>query len=77
MQTTITTDPVQTVLRGDVDCSGNVDIVDVLMLNRHLLAGEPISQQAAKNADVDNDGVPTNADTLLILQYTIGLVSFQ
>jgi len=77
MQTTITTAPVQTVLRGDVDCSGNVDIVDVLMLNRHLLAGEPISQQAAKNADVDNDGVPTNADTLLILQYTIGLVSFQ
>ncbi len=60
---------------GDVNCDGSVDILDVIALNKALLIGEPISEQGAKNADVDLDGTPTANDTLTILKYTIKLVS--
>jgi endoglucanase len=59
---------------GDVNCDGTVDIRDVLVLNQNLLAGTKLTEQGILNADVDQDGAPTAADALAILQYTIGLV---
>jgi endoglucanase len=59
---------------GDVNCDGAVDIRDVLVLNQNLLAGTKLSAQGILNADVDQDGAPSAADALAILQYTIGLV---
>ncbi len=87
VQTTTTTQattvqPVQTTTSGTVsgakagDVNGDsiVDIRDVLALNKSLLAGVPLSAQSALNADVDQDGVPTSADALMLLKHTIGLV---
>ncbi len=59
---------------GDVDCDGDVDILDVLTLNKNLLAGAALSAQGAKNADVDENGKPDATDALNILKYTIGVV---
>lgn len=59
---------------GDVDCDGEVNIVDVLVLNMNLLAGTPITEQGAQNADVDLDGSPTATDAMNILKYTIALL---
>lgn len=59
---------------GDVNCDGKVDILDVIALNKALLAGEQITDQGRKNADVDLDGTPSSADSLNILKYTIKLV---
>lgn len=58
---------------GDVNCDGDVSIVDVLVLNKNLLAGEKLTDQGQLNADVDKDGSPTGADALNILKATIGL----
>ncbi len=59
---------------GDVDCDGDVDVLDVLTLNKNLLAGSPLSAQGAINADVDLNGKPDATDALNILKYTIGVV---
>ncbi len=59
---------------GDVNCDDTVDILDVITLNKVLLAGEPMSDQGRLNADVDLDGTPSAADSLSILKYTIKLV---
>ncbi len=61
-------------LPGDVNTDGDVDILDVITLNKSLLAGEKLSDQGVANADVDGDSVPSVADSLLILKYTIKLV---
>jgi len=61
-------------LPGDVNCDGAVDILDVIRLNKNLLAGEKLPEQGVQNADVDGDSTPTAADALLILKYTIRLV---
>lgn len=63
-----------TVVYGDVDCSGAVDILDVLTLNKNLLAGAALTEQGALNADVDQNGKPDAADALNILKHTIGVV---
>jgi hypothetical protein len=59
---------------GDVNVDGEVDTRDVLVLNQNLLAGEKLTAQGILNADVDQDGSPSAADALAILQYTIGLI---
>ncbi len=64
----------KTVVYGDVDCSGAVDILDVLTLNKNLLAGAALTEQGALNADVDQNGKPDAADALNILKHTIGVV---
>ncbi|MBE6848411.1 MAG: rhamnogalacturonan lyase [Ruminococcus sp.] len=73
--TTSTTEEPSGLLYGDVNEDGEVSIVDVLVLNRNLLAGDPLTQNGTLAADVDKDGAPTAADALLILKHTIGLVT--
>ncbi len=58
---------------GDVNVDGNVNILDVILLNKALLAGEKITDEGIANADVDQDGTPSSADSLLILKFTVGL----
>ncbi len=59
---------------GDVNCDGDVNILDVIALNKALLIGEKLTDQGIINADVDVDGTPTSNDSLSILKYTVGLV---
>ncbi len=63
------------VVYGDVNEDGSVDILDVIRLNKALLGGGTITENGTRNADVDRDGIPTAADSLSILKYTIGIVT--
>ncbi len=72
--TTPTTPSTGDVTYGDVNCDGDVNLLDVLALNRNLLTGEAITDQGKVNADVDLDGKPTAVDALNILKFTINLV---
>lgn len=72
--TTKPTEPDTDLQYGDVNCDKEVTIVDVLMLNKNLLVGEELTKQGILNADVDADGIPTSADGLAILKYTVGLI---
>lgn len=59
---------------GDVNCDGEVDLVDVIMLNKNLMIGEKITDKGKKNADVDNNGDADEVDSLNILKSIIHLV---
>ncbi len=60
---------------GDVDCSGKVNILDVIALNKNLLGKELLGEQAQKNADVDVNQTIDSTDSLNILKYIVGLVT--
>ncbi len=66
-------------LCGDVDCDGDVDIMDVILLNRNLMIGTEISEQGLKNAITytsdDADRMPDAVDSLNILKCVVKLIS--
>ncbi|MBR1554468.1 MAG: hypothetical protein IJ644_03620, partial [Oscillospiraceae bacterium] len=67
-----TSEPVSTdILWGDVDCSGEVDILDVITLNKAILGKETLSAQGEKNADVDQSGKPDSTDALNIMKLIV------
>ena len=66
------TEPVKgKLMLGDVDCSGDIDVSDTVLLARMLSEdGDAIvTAQGRKNADCDQDGIPTMDDATLILQH--------
>lgn len=62
-----------TYLCGDVDCSGKVNILDVITLNKNLMVSEPLSPQGRINADADSSGAPDYKDSLIILKFIVHL----
>ena len=59
---------------GDVNLDGEIDIMDVIAVNKFLLGTSKLSDMARKNADVDfNDAIDTT-DSLLILKYVVALI---
>ncbi|MBR4100382.1 MAG: glycoside hydrolase family 9 protein [Oscillospiraceae bacterium] len=62
------------VLYGDADCNGQVDILDVIMINRNVLGAETLSDAGKINADVDGDGKPSASDSLQVMKYVVKLV---
>ncbi|MBR4101506.1 MAG: hypothetical protein IKK51_06485 [Oscillospiraceae bacterium] len=62
------------VLYGDADCSGAVDILDVIVVNKNLLGAGSLSAQGQKNADVTLDGKPGSDDALAILKYVVKVI---
>ncbi|MBE6875542.1 MAG: cellulose 1,4-beta-cellobiosidase [Ruminococcus sp.] len=59
------------ILWGDADCSGEVDILDVITLNKAILGKETMSTQGEKNADVDQSGKPDSTDALNIMKLIV------
>lgn len=63
---------------GDVDCDGDVDIMDVILLNRNLMIGTEVTEQGIKNAITytsDNaDRQPDAVDSLNILKHVVKLL---
>jgi hypothetical protein len=73
---TETTEPTEsTVLYGDANVDGSVNILDVIVLNRSLLGSGTLEAQGAINADVDLDGAPSAADSLNIMRYVVKLIT--
>ena len=61
------------VLYGDVDENGEIDILDVITLNKSILGKEVLSAQAEKNADADGNQKIDSNDALSILKYIVGV----
>ena len=58
---------------GDVTLDCEVDIMDVIALNKQLLGAATLCDTAAKNADVNASGTPDDTDSLSILKYVVEL----
>lgn len=63
-------------VRGDADCSGLLDVSDVVLLARYLAEdkGVTLSEQGRLNADMNDSGAPDQEDVLLMLRTIAGLV---
>lgn len=60
---------------GDVNCDGDVDIVDVIMLNKYLLGSQKLEAQGQINADVDENKDIDSTDSLNILKCVVKLIT--
>ncbi len=67
--------PVSSVLYGDVDVNGVVDILDVVLINKSLLGGATLTAQGKTNADVDVDDAIDSTDALNLLKAVVKLVT--
>ena len=59
---------------GDVDGSGEIDILDVITLNKNLLGKETFTEAQQKAADVNSSGKPDSNDSITILKYIVGII---
>ena len=59
---------------GDVDCNGEVDIRDVILLNKSIFGKTELSTQAILNADVDQNNIPDASDSLNIMKLIVKII---
>ncbi|MBQ8927070.1 MAG: glycoside hydrolase family 9 protein [Oscillospiraceae bacterium] len=71
--TTSVTDPAD-VTYGDADCDGDVDIIDVIAVNKDQLGSFKLSADGIINADVDRNGVLNFTDAVNIMKFLVDLV---
>ncbi len=72
--TTTTTPVVNNVKYGDTNEDGEIDVLDIILLNKFLLGGGKLTDQGAKNADVDGNGAPDANDSLNIMKFIVKLI---
>lgn len=60
---------------GDVNCDDDVDILDVIALNKYLLGAQKLSAQGQINADVDVNKDIDSTDSLNILKCVVKLIA--
>jgi aryl-phospho-beta-D-glucosidase BglC (GH1 family) len=70
---TSTTEPAALLL-GDANADGQVDIIDVILLNKSLMGISELSEQGTLNADIDGDDKPSAADSANIMKYVVKLI---
>lgn len=64
-------------VRGDVDCSGETDVADAVLLARYLLSDPDaiVSDQGKVNADMNLDTLVNSDDVIQIVQHLAGLIA--
>lgn len=75
-ETTTTTAPEVSTVRGDVNCDTRVDVSDAVLLARFCAEDSTvkISAQGLRNADVTKNGKPDSYDTTKILKFIARLI---
>lgn len=56
---------------GDTNLDGEVDILDVIAANKHILGVGTLDKTGLKNADMDGNGMADSEDALAILKEVI------
>ncbi len=64
-----------TVLLGDADLNGSVNLIDAAVAQRAIAALTTLNETAAAAADVDGNSTVNTADVLYIQKYDVGLTS--
>ncbi|MDE6731011.1 MAG: cellulase family glycosylhydrolase, partial [Oscillospiraceae bacterium] len=66
--------PPENILWGDANCDGNVDISDVVLMNRVYVGVDQVSDEGLQNADVDQSGKIELADSMNVLKLLVHLL---
>lgn len=64
----------ETLIRGDANGDGKVDIIDVITINKTIMGKESMSAEAVKAVDTNNNGVPDSTDSLNVMKYIVGFI---
>ena len=73
--TTESPNPVDIVL-GDVDENGDLDILDVIVINKAILSQKILTESQAIRADVDANGIVDPTDSLNIMKKIVKLIDY-
>lgn len=69
------TEPDQTVMLGDVNDDSEIDISDVIAINKALLGSAEMTEHMLISGDVDKNGELDFTDSLNILKFVVKLIS--
>jgi hypothetical protein len=61
-------------VKGDADCNGEVDILDVITINKAILGKENMTAQGIKNIDFNGNNKPDSNEALTVLKLIVGMV---
>ncbi|MBE6875738.1 MAG: hypothetical protein E7496_03290 [Ruminococcus sp.] len=67
--------PIETLLEGDADGNGQIDILDVVTLNKAILGKETLSENQLKAIDFNGNGKPDSEESLKLMKYIVGLIT--
>ncbi|MFO8191930.1 MAG: dockerin type I repeat-containing protein, partial [Bacillota bacterium] len=59
---------------GDVNDDGNINVLDVVLVQQHVLGLEDLDEDQEAVADVNGDGDINVQDVTLIMQYSLGII---
>lgn len=62
-------------LLGDANLDGNINILDVIIINRAVLGKENLSAEQIKASDINKNNIPDSIDSLTIMKFIVGLVT--
>ena len=71
----VTEPPEPTIIIGDVDMNGKIEINDALLIFKHKSGEKILSADAQKAADTNKNGSVDIGDALLIFKYKSGEIS--
>lgn len=71
----INLNPVETqVIAGDTNGDSEVDIIDVIAMNKVILGQKQFTAEQLKACDFNQDGMVDPDDSLLLMKYIVGLI---
>ncbi len=62
------------IMLGDVTLDEEVDILDVITINKAVLGKEILTAEQIKASDINKNDVPDSTDSLMLLKYIVGLL---
>lgn len=72
---TITVEDEEIIALGDVNCDGEITVLDTILILKYNINTVEFSDKQIKCADVDGSGDIDILDALLIQKYTVGLIT--
>ena len=72
---TTTTSTSDSVLYGDINLDGRVELSDAVLLNKATAGSVQLNTLAIKNADCNNDSVMSAEDSLTLLRFLVHLIT--
>ncbi|MDE7093830.1 MAG: dockerin type I repeat-containing protein, partial [Oscillospiraceae bacterium] len=60
---------------GDANVDGQVDILDIITMNKTVLSQRTLEGQGFKNADVDQNGILEAKDSLNVMSLIVKLLT--
>ena len=73
--TTTTTAAVQSILYGDVNVDGRVDITDAVLLNKAVAGAVALDDTAKRNADCDGSNEVGANDAVVLLKFLVHIIN--